>query len=73
METSTGLLRYPVMGRPGDQMMGRFGDVRKTSVKHFFKIQLKITLNVLWQVTQDFIVNDSSEKFSEQYVIKKII
>ena len=28
MVTSTGLLRDPVAGRPGDQIMGRSGDVR---------------------------------------------
>ena len=27
METSTGRLRDPLAGRPGDQMMGRSGDV----------------------------------------------
>ena len=55
------------MGRPGDQMMGRSGDVRGMSVIYIFKIQLKNILNLLWQVTQDFIVNCGSEEFSEQY------
>ena len=32
MATSTGRLRDPVAGRPGDQIMGRSGDVRETSV-----------------------------------------
>ena len=61
--TSTG----PVARRPRDRMMGRSGEVRGTSVIHFFKIQLKNILNLLWQFTQDFIVNCSREKASEQY------
>ena len=36
MGTSMGRLRDPVAGRPGDQMMGRFGDVPVTSVIHGF-------------------------------------
>ena len=36
METSTGRLRDPVAGRPGDQMMGRSGDVPGMSVMHVF-------------------------------------
>ena len=36
MGTSTGRLRDPVAGRPGDQMMGRSGDVRGTSVIYVF-------------------------------------
>ena len=52
---------------PGDQMMGRSGEVRETSVINVFKIQLKRIWNLLWQVTQGFIGNCSSEKFSEQY------
>ena len=31
MGTSTGSLRDPVAERPGDQIMGRFGDVHETS------------------------------------------
>ena len=31
-----GRLRDPVAGRPGDQMMGRSGDVPGTSVIHVF-------------------------------------
>ena len=62
-----GHLRDPVAGRPWDQMMGRSTGVGEASVKHVFKIKLTNTLNLLWQVTQDFIVNGSSEKFSEQY------
>ena len=60
-------LRDPVVGRSWDQMMGRSKDVRGTSVKHVFQIKLTNTFNLPWQVTQDFIVNGSSEKFSEQY------
>ena len=37
MGTSTGRLRDPVARRPGDQMMGRSGDVRMTSVKNVCK------------------------------------
>ena len=37
MGTSTGRLRNPVEGRPGDQMMERSGDVPGTSVIHVFK------------------------------------
>ena len=62
-----GHLRDPVVGSPWDQMMGRSKDVRETSVKYVFQIKLTNTFNLPWQVTQDFIVNGSSEKFSEQY------
>ena len=71
MGTSTGLLRDQVAGRPGDQMMGRFRDVRGTSVTHFLKIQLRNILNLFWQVTQGLIVNSGSEKLSEQYIFKQ--
>ena len=67
MGTSTGCLRDPVAGRPGDQMMGRSGDVHGTSVIYVFKNQLRNILNLLWQVTQDFVVNCGTETFSEQY------
>ena len=36
MGTFTGRLRDAVAGRPGDQIMGRSGDVRGTSVIHIF-------------------------------------
>ena len=49
---STGCLQDPVAGRPWNQMMGRSKDVRRTSVKHVFKIKLTNTLNLLWQFTQ---------------------
>ena len=67
MGTSTERLRDPVAGCPGDQMMGRSRDVCGTSVIYDFKIQLRNILNLLWQVTQDFIVNCGSKTFSEQY------
>ena len=54
MGTSTGRLQGPVAGRPGDQMMGRSGSVRGTSVIYVFEIQLRNILKLLWQVTQDF-------------------
>ena len=38
IETSMGRLRDPVARRPGDQMMGRSGDVRGTSVINVFKL-----------------------------------
>ena len=59
--------RDPVPGRPSDQMMGHFGEVRGTSVIYVFKIQLRNILNLLWQFIQDFIVNCGSKTFSEQY------
>ena len=40
-------------------------DVPWTSVRHGFQLTNK--LNLLWQVTQDFIANVSGEKFSKQY------
>ena len=55
------------MGRPGEQMMGHSGDVHWTSVIYVFKIQLRNILNLLSQVTQDFIVNRGSKTFSEQH------
>ena len=47
MLTSTGRLWDTVAGRPRDQMMRRFGDVRGTSVIHVFKIQFGNILNLL--------------------------
>ena len=44
---STGRLWDSITGRPGDQMVGRSRDVRGTSVKHAFLIQLTNTLNLL--------------------------
>ena len=64
---STGRLPEPVVGRSADQMMGRSRDVRWTSVIHVFKIQLTNILNLLWQVTQEFLVNCSSKKLGEQH------
>ena len=64
---STGRLQGPVQRSLWDQMMGRSRDVYGTSVKHVFNTQLTNTFKLLWQFTQDFIVNRSSEKFSEQY------
>ena len=43
-----GRLRDPCAGRPGDQMMGRSGDVRGTSVRYVFKIQLRNILNLIY-------------------------
>ena len=66
--TSTEHLPEPVVGRPGDQMMGRSRDAFETSVKHAFWIQLTNALNLLWQVTQwHFIVNGCSEGLSKRY------
>ena len=57
---STGRPQDPVAGRLEDQMIVRSEDIRRTSVKHVFQIQLTNTLlNLLWQVTQDLIVNGS--------------
>ena len=67
MGTSKGHLRDLVVRRPGDQIMGRFDDVRGTLVIYFFEIQLRNILNLLWQVTQGFIVTCGSQKFSEKY------
>ena len=61
-----GRLWDPVAGCPWNQMMGRSKNVRQTSVKHLFKLKSQ-ALNLIWQVTQEFIVNRSREKFSEQY------
>ena len=44
---STGHLQDPVAGRPGDQMMGRSGDVPGMSAIHVFKIQLRNIFNLL--------------------------
>ena len=60
MWTSTRRLMNPVVGRRGDQMMGRSGDVRVTSVIYVFKFNSE-TLNLLCQVTQ---VNYGSEQYS---------
>ena len=37
MGMSTGRLRDPITGRPGNQMMGRSGDVRGRRLYMFFK------------------------------------
>ena len=48
-------------------------DVLGKSVKELFWIQLKITLNLVSLVTQNFIENASGKKFNEQYMFKEII
>ena len=53
--------------------MGHSRDVQGRRVKHVFKIQLTNTLSLLLQITQDFIVNGSGEKFSEQFIVQTII
>ena len=49
----------------------KWWDAVRTSVGRrsnmIFKFKLTSTLNLLWQVTQAFQVNGSSEKFNEQY------
>ena len=60
-------LRDPVAGRLGEQMMEHSRDIRGMLVMHAFQIQLRNILNLLWQITQEFIVICSSEKFCEQY------
>ena len=67
MGTSTRRLRDPFTGCPGDQMTGHSGDVPGALFLHDFLIQLRHILNLLRQVTGNFIVNCSSEKFGEQY------
>ena len=69
MGTSTRRLQDQVARRNGDQMMGGSRDVCGRSVKSVFQIQLTITLNMLWQVTQDFTATGSSKKINEQYSI----
>ena len=61
-----GHLWDPVVGRPGDQMMRRSRDIRRTSVKHVFWFNSR-------QVTQDFIVNGGSKKLVSSIAIKNII
>ena len=65
MGASTRCLWDLVAGRIGDDLIGRSRDVPWTSVRHGFQLTNK--LNLLWQVTQDFIANVSGEKFSKQY------
>ena len=67
MGTSTGRVRDPVNGRPGDQMMGRSWE-RPRDVGHICFLNstqkhVKLTLNYL-KVTQ---VNYYSAKFSYHY------
>ena len=50
----------PTCGRPGHQVMRRSMDIC------VFKIQLTNTIKLVWQVTEDFIVNGSTEKSCEQ-------
>ena len=52
------------LGRNDRTFYGRPWDVVSNT---FFKLNSKNILNLLWQVTQDLIVNASSEKSSEQY------
>ena len=67
MGISTGRLLDLVAGCPGDKIMGRSGDIRGTAVIYIFKIQFRNILNLLWRVSQDFIVNCGGKTFSEQY------
>ena len=62
--TSTGT-SYRISRGPNDRTFRE----RPWNVCHrcFFLIQLRNMLNLLLQITQDFIVNCSSEKFSEKY------
>ena len=68
-DTSTELSSGTSMGTNNETSR----DVLETSVKHVFQIKLTSTLNLLWQVTQDFIANGSRDKFNEQYSGKTII
>ena len=65
MGISTGRLRDPVAGRPGDQMKGRSGDVRGNSI--WIWIQLR---NMVTQGLQSIVVAKNSVK---SIVIKNII
>ena len=63
----------PDVRRPGDQIMWRSRDVHRTSGKHVFYIYTTKTLNLLWLVTQGFMLNGSGKKSSEQFMVQKII
>ena len=67
MGTFIGNIQDPVAGRPGDQMLRRFGDIRGTSVVHFFLNPTQKHIKHFSQFSQSFIVNCSSEKLNEQY------
>ena len=53
-----------------DILRTKWWDVLGTSLKHVSWIHLTNTVNLLWQITQDFIVNGSWEKFSELWLKK---
>ena len=59
--TFRGCVRDVVEGHRSDQIMRRFRNFRGMSVENVFKTQLTSILNLLWQATQDFIVNGSSK------------
>ena len=64
MGTSTGRLGDPVAGCPGQkrwEVLAMFGG-RRSYI--FFQIQLK---RIKLTLTQEFIVNGNSKKFSKQY------
>ena len=50
--------------------MGRSRDFPKIQPNEFFKSGHK-HIKIIWQVSQDFKVKSSSEKFSEEYSGKK--
>ena len=50
--------------------MGCSRNVHEMSLKHVSWIQLTKTSNLLWQITQNFIVNGTSKKFNEQCGLK---
>ena len=72
METPVRCLLILVAGCLRDQIMGY------SRYDHYifffnFLIQLTNTLNLLWQVTQHLLVNGCGKKFSEQFMVPKII
>ena len=71
MVTFAECLRVPVAGCLGDQIIGHSRDVHGTLVKMFFKFNLKhIKLNL---TGYSIIMNGSGKKFSEKFMVQKII
>ena len=64
-------LWIPYAARSGHQIKWCSRDVNEASVKHVFYI--KLTLNLLWLVTQGSILNGSGKKLSNQFMVQQYL
>ena len=71
MGTYARRLWVPHAARSGHQIKWCSRNVNGASVKHVFYIKPTKTLNLLWLVTQDSILNVSGKKSSNQFTVQK--